>query len=57
MQEDGTWVSIVLNDNVDGNAVMVVSREKAAVTWMEGPFVEIVKKIPGNGDIHISFSI
>ncbi len=44
---EGGWVSLILVDELDGVPQMVVSREKAAVKWMETTFVDICDTIPG----------
>ena len=43
---DGNWVSIVLSDEFDGRPIMLVSREKAAVDWMETDFQNIYNSMP-----------
>ena len=46
--DDGTWVSLVFTDKMMGHrANLVVAREKAAIRWMQGPFVELCDRIPG----------
>ena len=40
-------MSLILVDELDGVPQMVVSREKAAVKWMETTFVDICDTIPG----------
>ena len=44
---EGGWVNLILVDDLDGKPQMVVSREKAAVKWMENTFVDICDRIPG----------
>jgi hypothetical protein len=38
---EDSWVTLMLCDDVRGSPMMVVSREKSAVEWMEGPFIDI----------------